>query len=106
MFLIEIKVFNRNMHKIMKLKSNVKLPDIKLHRSCYTRHWLCLNITGKEIVEEIMTNQIWTFTTKDKGNIIAKSWICNLDEHCQVKGMDNISPEAEGLKLKDGKVGK
>jgi hypothetical protein len=44
----EIKVFNRKMHKIMKLESNVEILDIKLDRSCYTRHGLHLNITGKK----------------------------------------------------------
>jgi capsular polysaccharide biosynthesis protein len=69
----EIKVFNRKMHKIMKLESNVKILDIKLDRSCYTRHGLHLNIIGKKRVQEMMINQIRTFTTKDKGDIIAQS---------------------------------
>jgi capsular polysaccharide biosynthesis protein len=99
----EIKVFNRKMHKIMKLESNVEILDIKLDRSCYTRHGLHLNRMGKERVEEMLINQIQTFTTKDKGNIIAQSWIHNLDEHCHVEESDKISPEIEELQLKDGK---
>jgi hypothetical protein len=102
----EIKVFNRKMHKIMKLESNVKILDIKLDRSCYTKHGLHLNIIGKKEVKEMMINQIQTFTTKDKGDIIAQNWIQNLDEHCQIEGIDNISPEVEELQLKDGKEGK
>lgn len=94
------------MHKIMKLESNVKILDIKLGRSCYTRHGLHLNKIGKEKVKEMMINQIRTFITEDKGNIIAQSWVRNLDEHCQVKGADDASPESEELQLKDGKEGK
>jgi hypothetical protein len=48
----EIKIFNRKMHKIMKLENNVKILDIKLDRSCYTRHGLHLNVTGKEKVRD------------------------------------------------------
>jgi hypothetical protein len=86
-----IKVFNRKMHKIMKLENNAKILvlHIKSDRSCYTRHGLHLNVTLKEKVREIIINQIWTFITKDKENIIAQSWVCNLDEHCQVMGIDN-----------------
>jgi hypothetical protein len=54
-------------------------------------------------VKEMMINQIRTFTTKVKGDIIAQSWIYNLDEHCQVEGTDNVSPEVEEIQLKDGK---
>jgi hypothetical protein len=54
----------------MMLENNVIILDIKLDRSCYTRHGLHLNVTGKERVREMIINQIWTFTTKDKENII------------------------------------
>jgi hypothetical protein len=54
----EIKVFNRKMHKIIKLENNVKILDIKLDRSCYTRHGLHLNVTGKEKVREMIINQM------------------------------------------------
>jgi hypothetical protein len=91
----EIKVFYRKMHKIMKLENNVKILDIKLDRSCYTKHGLHLNVTGKEKVREMIINQIRTFTSKDKENIIPQSWVCNPDEHGQVKGIDNISSEDE-----------
>jgi translation initiation factor RLI1 len=89
----EIKVLNRKMYKIMKLENNVTILDITLDRSCYcyTRHGLYLNVTGKEKVREMIINQIQTFTTKDKENIIPQSWVCNPDEHCQVKGMRNHS---------------
>jgi hypothetical protein len=50
-------------------------------------------------VKEMMINQIWTFITEDKGNIIAQTWVSNLDEHCQVKGTENIDPEVEELAI-------
>ena len=44
----EMKVFNRKMHNIMKSESNVKILEIELDRSCYTRHGLHLNVIGKK----------------------------------------------------------
>jgi hypothetical protein len=56
-------------------------------------------------VKEMMINQIQTFTTENKGNIIAQTWVHNLDKHCQVKGTGNTSPEVKELQVKDGKGG-
>jgi hypothetical protein len=53
-------------HKIMKLENNVKILNIILDRSCYTRHGLHLNANGKERVIEMIINQLQTFTIKDK----------------------------------------
>jgi hypothetical protein len=43
----EVKIFNRKMHKIMKPQCNVRILDIVLDRSCFTRQGLHLNGTGK-----------------------------------------------------------
>jgi hypothetical protein len=50
----------------------VKILDINLDRSCYTSQGLHLNIKGKEKIEEMMINQIRTFITEDKGNLLPK----------------------------------
>jgi hypothetical protein len=99
----EVKAYNRKMYKIMKLEGHVKLLDIRLDRSCYTRHGLHLNKIGKENVKEMVTNQIRTFTTEDRGSIIAQTWVGNLDELCQEKETDSIGTEADELQMKDGK---
>ena len=91
----EIKVFNRKVHKIMKLENNVKILNINLDRSCYTRHGLHLNATGKERMIEMIINQLQSFSIKDKGNVISQNWAPNLDEYCQEEGIDNISIEDE-----------
>jgi hypothetical protein len=54
----EIKAFNKKMHKIVKLENNVKIFDFKLDSSCYNRHGLHLNVTGKEKVREMIINQM------------------------------------------------
>jgi hypothetical protein len=54
----------------------------------------------------MIINQIRTFTPKDKENIIPQIWVCNPDEHCQVKGIGNISSEDEEPQQKEGKEGK
>jgi hypothetical protein len=56
-------------------------------------------------VKEMMINQ-WTFTTEDRGSIIAQTWVGNLGELCLEKETDNIGTEADELQLKDGKEGK
>jgi hypothetical protein len=67
----------------------VRILDTVLDRSGYTRHGLHLNKTGKENVREMMINMIQTFTTEDKGSIIAHMWVGNLNEHCQEKETEN-----------------
>jgi hypothetical protein len=68
----EIKIFNRKMHKIMKLENNVKILDTNLDRSCYTKHGLHLNRIGKESVMETIINQIKTPINKNKRKVIAQ----------------------------------
>jgi hypothetical protein len=46
------------------------------------------------------------FNHKIQRNKFAQSWIYNLNEHCQVEGRNNTSPEVEELQLKDAKDGK
>jgi hypothetical protein len=46
----EIVKFNRQLKKIMKLYSNVKLLEAKLQRKHFTRHGQNLNNSGKEFV--------------------------------------------------------
>ena len=48
-------------------------------------------------MKEMILNQIWVLSSKDKGDIIAQGWIYNLNEPCQVQGRDNTSPEVKEL---------
>jgi hypothetical protein len=43
----------------MKSENNVKILDITLDGSCYTRHGLHLNVTGKEKVRQMKISQIY-----------------------------------------------
>jgi hypothetical protein len=90
----------------MKPEGHVKILDIRLDRSCYTKHGLHLNKTGKEKVREMVINMIRTFTTEDKGSIIAQTWVDNLDELSQEKETDDMGTEADELQFNDGKEGK
>jgi hypothetical protein len=89
----EIKVFNRKMHKIMKLQNNVRILDIELDRSCFTRHGLHLNRTGKNRMKEMMVKQIWELTTEVKGDVTAHGWLYNKKEPGQFQGTDNTGAE-------------
>jgi RNase H-fold protein (predicted Holliday junction resolvase) len=76
----EIKIFNRKMHKIMKLQSNVRILDIVLDRSCFTRQGLHLNGIGKNRMKEMIVKQISELSTEVKGDVIALGWPYNMKE--------------------------
>jgi len=44
----EVKTFNRQVKKSMKLQSNVKILELTLNRSHFTSHGLHLNTKGKK----------------------------------------------------------
>lgn len=65
----------------MKLENNVKILDVNLHRSCYTKHGLHLNATGKERVIEMIINQLQMPKIENKENVIAQYWVENSEEY-------------------------
>jgi hypothetical protein len=86
----EVKIFNREMHKVMKLENNVKILDTSLDRSCCTKHGLHLNRIGKERVMERMLNQIRTPINKNKQKVIAQYWEHNSEEIDKIRRNDMI----------------
>jgi hypothetical protein len=101
----EIKIFNRKMHKIMKLKNNVKILDTNVDRSCYTKPGLHLNRIGKERVMERILNQIKTPINKNKQKVIAQYWEHNLEEIDKIRRNDMLlhQEDKDGDKEKEEK---
>ena len=62
----EIQVFNRKLHTISKVRHNVSIIDIKLHRHNFTQHGLRLNTAGKEKVAEVIARNIKQLCVKKK----------------------------------------
>jgi hypothetical protein len=54
----EIKQFNSKLHKIMKIKSNVKIIETDLSRNNFTKHGMHLNASGKEKTVELIGRTI------------------------------------------------
>jgi hypothetical protein len=59
-------VFNRKLHKIFKVRDNVSIIHIDLHRNDFTQHGLHLNTVGKEKVAEIIARNIKQLRVKKK----------------------------------------
>ena len=49
----ETDVFNRKLHKMVKIADNVKIKQANLSRNDFTLHGLLLNIAGKEKMAEL-----------------------------------------------------
>ena len=48
----EVIKFNRQIKKIMKPQSNVKLLELNLDRNHFTSHGQHMNLSGKELVSQ------------------------------------------------------
>lgn len=55
---LEVIKFNRQVRKIMKLHSNVKILDLELERNSFTTHGLHLNNKGKKLVSQNLARLI------------------------------------------------
>ena len=60
----EVTKFNRQVKKIMKLQSKVKVLDINLDRNHFTMHGLYLNSKGKELVSQNLVLVVQQFFKK------------------------------------------
>jgi hypothetical protein len=55
---IEIEVFNRKLHTVLKTAENVKKIQANLSRNDFTLHGLHLNISGKEKLAELIGENV------------------------------------------------
>jgi lysophospholipase L1-like esterase len=70
----EVDVFNRKLHKIVKIMDDVKLLQTKLNRNYFTRHGLHLNISGKAKMAELIGEHILNLTKKKDDDFIMLKW--------------------------------
>jgi hypothetical protein len=70
----EVLKFNRQVKKIIKLNSNVKLMEVELQRQHFTRHGQHLNLSGKELVALVLAKKIDQLLTKLETNPIQMQW--------------------------------
>jgi len=61
----EVKTFNRQVKKSMKLQSNVKILELTLDRFHFTSHGLHLNTKGKKVVSQNLALIVNQFFNKD-----------------------------------------
>jgi len=61
----EVKTFNRQVKKSMKLQSNVKSLELTLARLHFTSHGLHLNTKGKKVVSQNLALTVNQFFNKE-----------------------------------------
>jgi uncharacterized Zn finger protein len=114
----EIKVFNRKLNKIMKIQENVKILDLELDRSCFTKHGLHLNSTGKNKIEANILTKLCELTTKMLSKVLPLGWQQNWTESCEALGTiktmglnlqhpneETVVINSENEKIRDGVSG-
>jgi lysophospholipase L1-like esterase len=70
----EVTKFNRQVQKIMKLQSKVKILELNLDRNHFTTHGLHLNSKGKELVSQELALVIQQFFKKKQTPTISIPW--------------------------------
>jgi lysophospholipase L1-like esterase len=62
----EIHVYNRKLHKIMKVMGHVNINDTNFTRNEFTHHRLHLNTSGKEKMANLIAQSITNLLTRQK----------------------------------------
>ena len=70
----EVLKFNRQVKKIMKIHSNVKLFEVNLERKYFTRHGQYINVSGKELISIKLDTIIEQFYKKNQLPPIYTQW--------------------------------
>jgi len=70
----EVTKFNRQVNKIMKLQSKVKVLEISLDRNHFTTHGLHLNSKGKKLVSQKLGFVVQQCLTKNQTVTISVPW--------------------------------
>jgi hypothetical protein len=90
---IEVQIFNRKLHNIMKNKDNVRILDQETNREDFTQHGLHLNATGKGKVVKLMSENIsQLFAVRKKHPIILK-WRTTHSDPSLVNSVLNVINE-------------
>ena len=70
----QVTKFNRQVKKIMKLQSKVKVLELNLDRNYFTTHGLHLNYKGKELVSPKLDLFVQQFSKKKQTGTISIPW--------------------------------
>jgi len=70
----EVKKFNRQLNKIVKLQSKAKVLEVDLDRNHFTRNGLHLNSEGKKLVSHKLALAVPNFPTKHHSATIPATW--------------------------------
>jgi len=84
----EVIKFNRQLNKIMKLQSKVKVLELSLDRNRFTKHGLHLNSNGKKLVLQKLALIIQQFFMKNQSVPLPIPWInsCLVDNNTETTG--------------------
>jgi len=70
----EVKKFNKQLNKTVKLQSKVKVLEVELDRNHFTRHGLYLNSEGKKLVSHKLAQTVLNFPAKHHSGTIPAAW--------------------------------
>jgi hypothetical protein len=87
--------FNRQVKKIMKLESKVKVLEINLDRNHFATHGLHLNSKGKELVFQKLAVVVQQFFMKKQTATISIPW--------KYPSLFGTNTEIQDLNTKDGR---
>jgi hypothetical protein len=103
----EVDVFNRKLHKIVKIMDNVMLLQTKLNRNDFTCHGLHLNISGKVKIAELIGEHILNLTKKKDDDFIMLKWKENwnqpVEEENNTKLIKDKKQEPNRIKVRSSK---
>jgi hypothetical protein len=88
----EVVVFNRKLHKIVKIMDNVKLLQTKLNRNDFTRHGLHLNVSGIAKMAELIGEYILNLTKKKEEDFIMLKWKENWNQPVEEENNRKLTP--------------
>jgi hypothetical protein len=87
----ETGVFNRKLHKMVKIADNVKIIQANLCRNDFTLHGLHLNIAGKEKMAELIGENIKKkLMARKEETPISLKWEENQKDPTQKKAKEKL----------------
>jgi hypothetical protein len=76
----EVITYNTKVTKWMKQSKHVKLINCDLQRKCFTRHGMHMNLTGKELMSQRITEHINELFSKKETSTITLQWKQEMDK--------------------------
>jgi ferredoxin-fold anticodon binding domain-containing protein len=98
----EVQNFNAKLHKIMRNKNKVRIPEHKTTREDFTQHGLHLNATGKNKLAKLMLQNISLLSSSRKNHHIILGWTTTLHDTSAVNDTAAIQSEEHVVRSNDG----